>query len=51
MMTRGGLASLKVKALRRQAWFALSRLERGVVELTIRNVLNDLDGKVELVVE
>jgi ribosome-associated toxin RatA of RatAB toxin-antitoxin module len=37
-MTRGGLASLKVKALRHRFWFALSRLERGVVDLTIRYV-------------
>ena len=50
MMTRGGLASLRVKALRRRVWFALSRLERGVVELTIRYVDEVKSGVLSLVI-
>lgn len=38
LMTGGGLASLKSMALRRRAWYALSRMERSVVDLTIRYV-------------
>ena len=37
-MTGDWLASLKVRALRRRSWYSLSRLERSVVDLTIRYV-------------
>lgn len=39
MMTRQGLMRIKVRALRRKVWFkALSRVERAIVDLTIRCV-------------
>ena len=39
MLTRQGLVKIKVRALRRKVWFrALSRVERGVIDLTIRCV-------------
>lgn len=37
-LTRDELMTLKAKALRRKAWFKLSRLERAIVNLTIKVV-------------
>jgi len=38
-MTKQGLMKIKVRALRRRVWFtALSRVERAIVDLTIRCV-------------
>jgi len=39
LLTRQGLMRIKIRALRRRVWFkATSRLERGIVDLTIRCV-------------
>ena len=39
MLTRQGLSRIKTRALRQRVWFkALSRVERGIVDLTIRCV-------------
>lgn len=39
MLSIQGLVKIKVRALRRKVWFkALSRVERGVIDLTIRCV-------------
>ena len=38
LMTSDRLAFLKAKALRHRIWFTLNRLERGVMDLTIRCV-------------
>jgi len=39
LLTRQGLTRIKTRALRRRVWFkATSRLERGIVDLTIRCV-------------
>ncbi len=39
MLNRQGLMKIKVRALRRKVWFkALSRVERGIIDLTIRCV-------------
>jgi hypothetical protein len=38
LLTREGLEGLRRRALRSKAWFRLERLERAVVELTIKVV-------------
>lgn len=39
MLSRQGLTKIKTRALRRKVWFkALSRVERGIIDLTIRCV-------------
>jgi len=39
VLNRQGLVKIKVRALRRKVWFkALSRVERGIIDLTIRCV-------------
>ena len=39
MLSRQGLTKIKARALRRKVWFkALSRVERGIIDLTIRCV-------------
>ncbi|MFB0567287.1 MAG: hypothetical protein ACETVM_01715 [Candidatus Bathyarchaeia archaeon] len=39
MLSRQGLKKIKARALRRKIWFkALSRVERGIIDLTIRCV-------------
>ena len=38
LMTREGLASLRLKSLRKRTWYALSKMERGLIDLTIRYV-------------
>ena len=44
------MASLKVRALRRRSWYSLSRLERSVVELTIRYVDRIRSARLSLVI-
>ncbi len=50
-MTREGLESLRARALRRRVWFGvLTRLERGVIDLTIRLVDRIRSARLGLVV-
>ncbi len=51
LMTSGWLDSVRKVALRRRVWYrALSRLERGVVELTIRCVDRVQSGSLALAI-
>lgn len=49
-MTKERLASLKAKALRRRVWYALSRIERSVLDLTIMYVDEIRSEKLSLVI-
>jgi len=51
LITREGLVSFKRKALRRRVWFrALSKIERGIVDLTIRCVDRVRSWKLALII-
>ncbi|MDQ1280793.1 MAG: hypothetical protein QG670_2056 [Thermoproteota archaeon] len=49
-MTGNWLALLKVRALRRRTWYALSRMERSVVDLTLSYVDEIRSEKLSLVI-
>jgi len=51
LMTKEWLTSIRMRALRRRVWFkVLSRLERGIVDLTIRCVDQVRSAKLALII-